>query len=643
MLNRLKKLDNPSRTLVGAILLTAVSVFATTPLFLVFILLCPGIFIFKLSRKNILESIPLLLMLNAGVFITLAILAELVGLKVNVTNLALLNLLVSVISFFAVRRNYLPQLNIEVKDRKILYAIYGLFLLAIASRVVSTRTVFAPILHDPISHAFWAKEIITTQTINYFYPPGLHILIGFVADSLGLNFAITTHYITNLLSAFTVLSWGVTALIITKDRAFALLLAALIFISPYPTDLYFTAGKNSFLVALAFMPLALYGLYKFIKKPNPLSALIITIGILSVLFLHYAVFGYLAALIVSACGLVLISRLKDKKALKPYFMYGIMVVLVSGILAGAWLVSTKNSYDERTENRTVTTKSVQVKTPMTTKEAFKQTVREFKATAEQHNLAYFPVIIISLLLILLIYTKSIYLMIPIFAACVFAIPFLINLLGLKEVGILRSTGMMMLLPIGALSVATVGACLSDKFKFNKLQVILVLVLIITAVGYNAYDTYKEYRKTSKNLSVIDSDDLAAFKWIDENIDDKQIFLNNAIQSPTRKKIIFGTDAGVWLPVYTGNDISMPFHEERFSSVWTHQNYGFYTALINDPVKNLCSLTKNGVGYYYQDNKSPYGPPINISSVIRPENLQAIHTNGSVTVFRLTVSADQCTN
>lgn len=644
MLDSLKKLDINSRLLISGALLSLWSVFTVSPLFLALILVFPGVLIFKLSRNNWLETIPLMLMLNASIFIITAALAELLGLKINVTTLALMNLVTTSTVFLATKKRYLNKLNIELVDRKVIYIIYGLFLLAVISRVISTRIVKAPLLHDPISHAFWAKQIVTTQSINYFYPPGLHILIGFFAESLGLNYAIATHYVTNILSAFIVISWGLVGYQITKNKVFAILLSVLIFMSPYPTDLYFTAGKNSFLAALVFLPLALLCLYKFIKKPKPITAICLSISLLAVFFLHYAVFGYLAVFVATVCILVLFNRMRAKQALRPYFIYGLVAVVISGIVAGAWLVTTKTSYEQRTENRIVGSEAVESKPSKTSVKptvAFKQTVKEFKATTDQHNSAYFPIIVICTCLILLIYTRSVYLLIPVFAGSVFLIPFVITLLGLKDVGIFRSTGMMLMIPIGTLAIAAVAACISDKFKFSRLQVLFAIVILIAVVPYSAYGTYKEYRKVSKNLSMVDSDDLEAFKWIDTNIDDKAIFLNNAVRSPVRKKIIFGTDAGIWLPVYTSNEVTMPFHEERFSSVWTHQNFDYYTTLGTDPIKSLCSLKAEGVNYYYQDSRTPYGTPTNVSAVVSKKNLQQVYENKSVKVFKITGLDEQC--
>jgi len=69
------------------------------------------------------------------------------------------------------------------------FILFGFAIISLISHVASMKGFIAPILHDPINHATWAKQIFNTGRIDYFYSPGLHILsaFGMMVDNVNVS------------------------------------------------------------------------------------------------------------------------------------------------------------------------------------------------------------------------------------------------------------------------------------------------------------------------------------------------------------------------------------------------------------------------------------------------------------------------
>lgn len=78
-------------------------------------------------------------------------------------------------------------------------------------------------------------------------------------------------------------------------------------------------------------------------------------------------------------------------------------------------------------------------------------------------------------------------------------------------------------------------------------------------------TFKQFYTATRSRASVDASDKAAFHWIDQNIPDSEKFINAGFANAGRPDVVFASDGGLWLSTYTGNDVSLPFHEGRFST------------------------------------------------------------------------------
>ncbi len=197
-------------------------------------------------------------------------------------------------------------LEIEKVEFKISPTEWVLFLFAILSfisRVVSIKGYAVPILHDPISHATWSKEIYDTGLINYFYSPGLHILsaLGMMVDKV--NVATYVLRLTNLFNAFTFIPVYYLLKQTFKNETGALLGATIFLIAPLPTNFFWLSGKNALVIALPYLFLLLYSLQ--LEVPFGRKALFSNALIFVLILAHYPV---AAISLIFAVSLLLAQR-----------------------------------------------------------------------------------------------------------------------------------------------------------------------------------------------------------------------------------------------------------------------------------------------------------------------------------------------
>ncbi len=146
--------------------------------------------------------------------------------------------------------------------------------IALVSRVFSIRGFFAPILHDPISHATWASDIVQTGLIKTFYSPGLHIVCAFGNMIDSVSTATYVLRLTNILNALLIIP-VFYFLEVWLNKKYLSVLGTLIFlVSLYPARFFWTAGKNALVMNLPFFFLVLFfykALQNFSSRKDPFS------------------------------------------------------------------------------------------------------------------------------------------------------------------------------------------------------------------------------------------------------------------------------------------------------------------------------------------------------------------------------------
>jgi hypothetical protein len=486
------------------------------------------------------------------------------------------------------------RMEFEIVD--ILLLMLGV--LSITSRVVSVRGFLVPILHDPIAHAVWAKQIYDTGLINYFYSPGLHILsaLGMMVDGVNVS-----KYVLLLTNIFNALSFVPVYLFVKsyfKDKKFALLSAAIFIIAIFPAKFFWAAGKNGLVMAIPIMFLALFIASLELKSLR--KFIILNFLIFAIILTHYP------AAFIALIGVFFV--LLYKEGLK-----GLLNIAVGCGLGLVWGLI-KVQYQVTHMEESVSTFSGG--TPLT----FQNIVTFGESTYFQvRNFFNFPLgnaLFLFGLLGLITMTaislkKKGYLYFMLFFYVNILFTGIISFSGkLSFLRIVASTQHLMLFVFVYIGTAFLFAkiILPYLLKIEKRFLCLFYLLVIVLAFYSSYKIYTTYSNKQESLNLVQEDDLAVFEWMSENIDGDVVVLNNA-NVGNRKSIVFASDGGAWIPVFTDFEIAMPFTE--FSSRNTHDNYEIYYKISKGEFscEDIDILLDKDITYYYRGSKGVFGGEI----------------------------------
>lgn len=176
------------------------------------------------------------------------------------------------------------------------------------------------------------------------------------------------------------------------------------------------------------------------------------------------------------------------------------------------------------------------------------------------------------------------------------IAYLLTLYPISGLGTSRDTGILLLPLLSVLPLAWLLASISGR---RWLEIITIIsVATVFSVG-----VFQIFQKKSSS-PFVDSYDVTAFQWINQNIGKSEKFIGTSALDPRRKTIVFPTDGSLWVPVFTGNKIANPFHDLGFVSVESHLNYE-YTRRIStgsdeEAINALNYYKGHGYRYIYVD-------------------------------------------
>ncbi len=501
--------------------------------------------------------------------------------------------------------------------------LFGFAIISFISHVVSIKGFLAPILHDPIQHATWAKQIFNTGKIEYFYSPGLHIIsaFGMMVD----NISVATYVLrfTNLFNGLMFIPAFYYLKFHFKSKFIALIGASLFLIGHFPTNLFFTAGKNALLVASSFM-LLLLALFK-IEMGKWTKLIVINLLVFVLILTHYP----LAAIGLALIGGIIVLEREFKN---------ILLVLGGSVLGILWgfqkyhyqIASQQTSMFTYVEPFPVTVSGL----ANLLSSAF-ENIRLYFASSYNLTLFYsglFGFLIIGILSLRQKQLRGFLGFIGVFSLLAIAlnsISFLRN-----SVYIIYMTQQNVFAIFVYVSIAICLGLFIDYLSLVKagwridLIVMTILVGVVITVNVN---TFKVYRNVQTNLNLVSANDIAAYQWIEKNIDEQDIILNNAAQN-NRAEIVYGSEGGTWIPVFADRQVAMPFTE--FSDSKTHEIYYYYQKILEDSedCSNYEALLDRGVEYYYQDSQGVFGPQIIASR--NPENFQPIYDESGVVIYQI---------
>lgn len=597
------------------------------------VLVLPGFLIVNLlprSRYNVFVKLLLLPLFGTSVSVVIVSVVSMAGVPLNkpvVITLYLIVALVALSPAVKVVRSYpklvddlravlnRPRIISSAKENLPLILLCALVLLGLAAKLLPELSVLAPPLHDPAAHALYAKSIIQSGHIEYFYSAGLHILVAVSTIIGGLSIPKSLLYLTNFFNAY--IGVGVFFFIykIFRRPWWAIFAAAMAIFGYYPTLFYTGAGKNALVVALAILPVAMLmadEIYARSDWPLQEKGVVLTVLLAGVVLTHYPSV-YMYASFLAAILIVGHSFQPDaeKQSLKSTLVLLAQTHLPAVLIGAAWFASHYSYYLSFAREMSVQRAGSSLfldgtmaisnargmiaaiansdKSPflmLTTAGIVGWTI--IAARSDERPFAVWPVLFF-LGLMILAFTGA---------------PWLDSV---KETALL-SAFMLVIIGASALSAALVEILAK---KWPRVVKPAMAVLLLTAALGQSVMIYHRYVVVDSEYSLVTKDDVRAMNWIEANLPEQGIILNNT------KKVgdwIFGTDAGHWIPVYTDNRVAMPFTEKNTKNVLVY--YGLLEDLERDPADPVAKrkLVDIGIKYIYIGAKNPYHAGLTVSAL-----------------------------
>lgn len=472
---------------------------------------------------------------------------------------------------------------------------------SVLSHVLSITAFETPMLHDPMTHASRAKEIFNTGLINYFYSPGLHILsaLGMMTD--GVNVASYILVITNLFNALGFIPVYLFILNTFKNQWFAILSGVIFLIAPFPSDFFWRSGKNALVIAIPFMFFLLYVASLMIDRR--LKLVIVNVLAFTLVLVHYPTAA------VGLIGVFFVLLVTDG-------IKGISNMIIGGLLGGVWGLQ-KMKYEVATMQGDVVSVTSAPDISFESLGNFFKDIYPHITSQYQFPLndLFFIVGLIGLFLMTLMIIKDR----KYFSVTGFVLGYLLLMFIIKSTILItflyvvyesQLVTFFIFIYIGVAFVIGKGlfTWLSDQKQIlNAVVIFFVLSIVIVRQA----EIFQVYRSEQSAKNMVSENDLRAFEWISENVDQNDIILNNA-QKNSKQIFVFASDGGAWIPVYTDHKIAMPFTE--FTAKNTHENYEVYLRIREGTYtcSDIDFFLNKGIKYYYKDSQPVYGPQFDVS-------------------------------
>lgn len=614
--------------------------------FLIFV--APGIIVcsyLSKDRFNIADKVFLAPVLGASCSVLFGSLLSLTGIRITerLVIIAYVGLLIpiAVICFRNVRSamaergrifGHVSTANLRDGIRENWHYLVLAFLVAlgIIAKVAPGLQAIVPPLHDPSAHAIWAKSILDTGYITYFYSSGLHLLTVFSTMLSGVEIPKHLIYITNFFNAYVGVGFFLLILKVFKDRFWAVIAAAMFTFGYYPTLFYTTAGKNTLVVAIAVLPIAmLFTWYATLQKDKFLvfeNGVIPSLLLACLFLVHYpSIYIYLAFV----AAVVALNVIGSPKSIITRVFYS---HILGGAVICAWAFHIYKYYisEARFVFDAVTGAGAPLALPLGEQvsavvSGIWTAILVFDKSPYHILLTVFAV---GFLWLVIARKKAR------FAALWFAIYiagiFLIDFFKLGAAASIRETALLeffVFTIIGASALFALTVAMIKGKPELPIKTAVVLAVMVLAV-FMTGRIYREYTATQRVVMVVAEADLNAMKWIDRNIPKGDIILNRAVMS---NGFLFGTDAGYWIPVFTRDAVEFSFLSQKDKDAF--KVYEIYAKLTKDPGSEtlIDDLRKRGIEYIYFGSKSPYGNALRWEK-LPAEDYKQIYKSAGVRIY-----------
>lgn len=563
-------------------------------IYLLFFLLGFGwsVFFFK-NRLNILEHFLLSFVMLTVLFICFCMFFAFLDIKLTLI-VGLVFFLISILVLMLTKT--FNKENIKTKVEKWDYFILFLLFCSVFAKVYSVASFEVPGLHDPITHAYFTKQITDTGLINYFYSPGLHIISAFGKMFNGYDVAKQILYITNFFNAYI----GVVVYLFIKHSfkkdIWAISSAVLFSLGYYPAMFFVNAGKNSLVLAIVLLFLFFFLVGEYRRKKSIPILILANLAIMSIFLTHYPA-GVFASTYLLAVFFVDFKKEKFKTLL-----------LGIGILLGfAWMIKTYHyNINAAAESAIVNNKPLYT-LPV---DIFNKTIDSVKYVwnAQIYKNTFLSKLIAfsSLAGFTFICIKALkdgkYFILFLWSLFSFLLMTVLSLFSVSQIWIVLETYIISIFIYTYLFAGVVTqlfySLLSKKINKKILSICFAIFVVVAGV-FLSRKMYKTFHERNSMHNVIEESDIKSFDWINQNIPDEEKFLINANGNDG---LVFSTDGGGWLEVFTDNEISMPFYD--YGSKKTDDNVDLYYELRND-LENctyINTFIERGYKYYYQGSR-----------------------------------------
>jgi len=531
------------------------------------------------------------------------------ALSFNVAVLLIVNIFL-LVRIFPQKKYYLPRLT-WVKG-----FVYLLFGALVIFRVWPNHDLLAPILHDPIAHAEWLKQLNISHftTTEQWYPQGLELYLNYFATFLPASIPRIILISAGVIIAFFPISLFYLGLLIFKGKDRWMIFPLIVFVIATrlanPNELYYLAGKNSMMLAFAVVP---FLLYLITRSKQRWEYAVVALLVFAAVIIHYPtgffllfslffielrdlvslnegklaidrqrMLGYLTALAtVASLGGVLLLKILPIYQSHPVgedgsFYYIILAVEQNGIFQFVY----RNFLDDQIQAYRVTTIIIFV----ASLSAFLVTRGNNKEFLKKLLVSYLALYLIGIFILL---TGKTDLGVNYNVEVRFYLVFLIVLMTAWFFHYLFERALM-------------------KISYGSIVSGVTVVLLGLFFLYGGLSQYRIYRDTGNSEETVMSEDLQAFDFLDQSIeDDKKILIQLGSPLPNNG-IIAGADSGAWIPTFTGKKVEVDFLE--FTGSRSARIYDLYLSLSSngEDVNTIRELyCTYDVGYVFFGSKQVF--------------------------------------
>lgn len=484
----------------------------------------------------------------------------------------------------------------------------------------------APMLHDPYHHSMWAKMVLVSNKIEFFYSPLLHSVSAIFSVGRVEQIPWIVTFFTQLSIFLIPINYALLFFYFTKNAKYTILFFLFVSLLDFPASLYYTAGKNALILGLSIIPFTVISLDRAMKDLNKKEIIRASLSLFLLFMAHYPIFGVLIFLIIpwilgKVFRLLKTRQWKNLILVSSLFITGATLCLI-------WFVPLYSQNTSYLDQSVFTTESATPNLKILT------ILSTFRFFFNKYVIGLFQVWhIVFLLPIFIKGTKA-------SLRLTFLWGYLSFFLSYAFVEGFYLTNLLEMVPnafnIIFQAVLLYATILVVTLTFMHIKIkklyYAILIFLVTAISIHTHFVLNEKIISAQNaFNVVSQEDLEAYKFMRENFPNNTVILNAGIEDSSRPGAIYPTDGGIWIPLYTNNTTFIDFRD--FSSVQTNKNNALFQRIIeeDDDSQILSEIKEMGIEYGYLDT-GIYGPSLS-ESVLSNVNYEVVFESGHVKLIR----------